>query len=246
MTAADALGPAPGAGRPVTRVLVLGANGPSGRQTVRQALDRGLAVTALTRHPESFPIEHEHLEVVGGDATDRAVMDAAIAGCDAVISVIGTAYTWKPVSVYSASARPLIEAMRRHDLRRVIVVTSMGAPAASEIHEGGLLKTGLLRLLRSTFTRTLYDDMVRMEGIVAASGLDWTIVRPPGLTHDSGSGYAVADTRIDAPAMARADLAAMLLDQVTDERWIGRTAAVATPGLRLDVLKTIRHEVFRR
>ena len=35
--------------RPVTRVLVLGANGPSGRRTVGQALDRGLRVDALTR-----------------------------------------------------------------------------------------------------------------------------------------------------------------------------------------------------
>ncbi len=226
------------------RLLVLGANGPTGRLVVQQALDRGFAVTALTRRPESFPVEHDRLTVVGGDATDERTMDAALDGCDAVVSTIGTAYTWRPVQVYSASGRLVVEAMRRAGLRRLIIVTSMGAPR--EVHGKGLGQTVLMRLLRNTFSRTLYDDMLRLEQIVTASGLDWTIVRPPGLSNDPGTGYAIADTTIDGPGMARADLAAMLLDQVADTAWIGRTAAVATPGLRLDPVKVVREEILKR
>ena len=236
----------PGTDEPsgVQRVLVLGANGPSGRLVVQQALDRGLAVTALTRNPDSFPVRHERLRVIGGDATDPVTVDRAVDGCDAVISVIGTAFTWKPVAVYSSSARLVVAAMHRRGLRRLAVVTSMGAPR--EIDEHGFLRSALLRLWRTTFTRTLYDDMLEMERIVTASGLDWTIVRPPGLSSGPGTGYAVAETRIDGPAMARADLAAMLLDQLADRRWIGRIAAVATPGLRLELIPTIRREVLKR
>jgi putative NADH-flavin reductase len=226
------------------RVLVLGANGPTGRQTVAQALDRGLEVTALTRHPDAFPITHERLDVIGGDATDPATMDTAVAGCDAVISVIGTAYTWKPVEVYSAAARLAVTAMRHHGLRRIVVVTSMGVPR--KVDAGGFVQRRLMQLMRSTFSRTLYDDMLEMERIVSISGLDWTIVRPPGLADDPGTGYVIADTRIDEPGMSRADLAAALLDRLTDDRWIGRIAAVATPGLRLDLIKTIRKEVLKR
>lgn len=226
------------------RVLVLGANGPSGRRTVQQALDRGLAVDALTRHPAAFPIEHERLRVVGGDATDPAVVDATVARCDAVVSVIGTPYTWGAVEVYSVSARLVVDAMRRHGQRRIVVVTSMGAPR--EVHARGPVGRAIFRLLRLTYTRTLYDDMVRMEEVVRASGLDWTVVRPPALSDDPAGGYAVADTWIDDPCMSRDDLAAMLLDQLGDDRWVGRVAAVATPGLRLRVLRTIRHEVLKR
>jgi nucleoside-diphosphate-sugar epimerase len=39
------------------RLLVLGADGPTGRQIVRQALNRGYRVAAPTRHPEGFPIQ---------------------------------------------------------------------------------------------------------------------------------------------------------------------------------------------
>jgi uncharacterized protein YbjT (DUF2867 family) len=229
---------------PVERLLVLGANGPTGRLVVRQALDRGLAVIALTRRPGAFPIGHERLEVAGGDATDAATIAPLVARSDAVVSTIGTAYTWRPVSVYSASGRLVVDAMRRHGLRRLVVVTSMGAPR--DARRKGRLETALLRLLRGTFTRTLYDDMLRLEDVVATSGLDWTIVRPPGLADDPGTGYTVADTWLDDPGMARADLAAMLLDQLADERWVGRIAAVATPGLRLHLLRTIRREVLKR
>jgi putative NADH-flavin reductase len=234
----------PGSEQAPQRLLVLGANGPTGRLTVQQALDRGYAVTALTRQPGSFPIQHDRLTVIGGDATDLATIDAALHDCDAVISTIGTAYTRKPVEVYSASGRLVVDAMRCRGLRRLIIVTSMGAP--KEVQRKGFVQTMMMRLLRTTLGRTLYDDMLKLEHIVKSSDLDWTIVRPPGLSNDPGTGYAVADTHLDEPGMARADLAAMLLDQVHDTTWIGRTVGTATPGLRLDPIKMIRHEVLKR
>ena len=77
------------------RLLLLGANGPTGRQVVRQALARGHRVLALTRHPEAFPIRDARLEVIAGDATDATVVQDAIAGANAVISVIGASFTRK-------------------------------------------------------------------------------------------------------------------------------------------------------
>lgn len=233
-----------GAAQPPRRVLVLGANGPSGRRTVQQALDRGLGVEALTRRPQTFPIRHERLRVVAGDATDPAILDAAVATCDAVISVIGTAFTRRPVDVYSATARLVVAAMERHGQRRLLAVTSAGVRPA-DAHEGGLVQGLLFSVFRRTVSRTVYDDMERMEAIVSASGLDWTIVRPPGLTDEPGTGYAVAEDRIDGPFCARSDLAAMLLDHLDDDRFVRRIAAVATPGLRVSAVRTIRRELLK-
>ena len=224
----------------------LGANGPSGRQVVRQALDRGLRVDALTRRPESFPIQHDRLQVIGGDATDPAVVDAAVAPVDAVISVIGTSLTRQPVSVYSASARLVVAAMQRHGQRRLIVVTSTGLTPPSQRPDSSLLERTLAPLARKTFGRTVYDDMEQLEAIVSASSLDWTIVRPPGLTDNPGTGYADAETWIDGAYCARDDLAAMLLDQLDDHRYRRRVAAVATPGLHVSTLQTIQRELLKR
>ncbi len=233
------------AARQPRRVLVLGANGPSGRRTVQQALDRGLGVEALTRRPQTFPIRHERLHVVGGDATDPVTVDAAVASCDAVISVIGTAFTWHPVEVYSATARLVVAAMERHGQRRLLAVTSAGVRPA-DAHEGGVVQGLVFSIVRRTISRTVYDDMERMEAIVSASSLDWTIVRPPGLTDEPGTGYAVAENRIDGPYCARDDLAAMLLDHLDDDRFVRRIAAVTTPGLRVSAVQTIRRELLKR
>lgn len=155
--------------QPGSRVLVLGANGPSGRRTVQQALDRGYWVDALTRRPGTFPIHHERLHVIGGDATDHEVIDAAVAPCTAVISVIGASFTRQPVEVYSASARLVVAAMRRHDRRRLLVVTSTGLTPPSERQNVSFLERALTPVARRTFGRTVYDDMEHMEALVSGS-----------------------------------------------------------------------------
>lgn len=228
------------------RLLVLGANGPTGRRTVQQALDRGLRVGALTRRPDTFPIQHERLHVIGGDATDPGAVDAAVAPCDAVISVIGSAFTRQPVAVYSVSARLVVGAMQRHGQRRLIVVTSTGLTPPSQRPDPSLLERVLHTVFRKTFGRTAYDDMERMEAVVSATGLDWTIVRPPGLTDEPGTGYAAAEHWIDGAYCARDDLAAMLLDQLDDDRFVRRVAAVSTPGLHVKTVQTIRRELLKR
>ena len=234
------------AGGAVRRVLVLGANGPTGRLTVQQALDRGLEVDALTRHPEEFPVRSDRLRVLGGDATDPATVDAAVRPCHAVVSVIGTAYTRRAVQVYSASARLVVDAMSAHGRRRLVAVTSTSvAPESS--HQGRFLADRVLTpLLRRVVGRTVYDDMERMEAIVRAADLDWTIVRPPGLTNRTGTGYTAAETRVAGMLCARSDLAAFLLDQLDSDRFVQRVAAVSSPGVRVSGLQMLREEVLER
>jgi len=85
-----------------------------------------------------------------------------------------------------------------------------------------------------------------MEALVCGSDLDWTIVRPPGLTSEAGRGYVVEETRLDGGFCSREDLAAMLLDQLEDDRFLQKVAAVATPGLRVSALHVLRREVLKR
>ena len=57
------------------RIAVFGANGPTGRLVSAQALDVGHTVTAVTRHPEDFPIHDDRLTVLAGDVHDQASVD---------------------------------------------------------------------------------------------------------------------------------------------------------------------------
>lgn len=242
-------GPAPAAEErtsrsPLSRVLVLGANGPTGREVVQQALKRGHCIDALTRHPETFPLQHERLRVVAGDATDPAVIDDAVAATDAVICTIGAAFTLKQVQVYSATARNLIVAMEHHQKRRLIVVTSAGVRRSR--HQSGVAQVTAYTLMRHVLGRTVYDDMVKMETLISASDLDFTVVHPPGLVSVPGRGYSMAADEIEGNLCAREDLAKHLVDQLTDNRFVRGVTAVTTAGLTINAGHMIRHEILKR
>jgi putative NADH-flavin reductase len=72
------------------KLLVFGATGGTGSRLVEQALRQGHLVTAFARDPAKIHLTHDHLRVVTGDVLDRASVNAAVDGQDAVVSALGT------------------------------------------------------------------------------------------------------------------------------------------------------------
>ncbi|MGC4748621.1 NAD(P)-dependent oxidoreductase [Micromonospora sp. DT201] len=223
------------------RIVVLGANGGTGRRLVQQALDAGHDVRAVTRQPESFPVKGPGLEVVAADVT----VDAPVDGADVVLSALGAPFTRQPVLLYSRSTATVLAAMRRAGVRRLVVVSS----SATEPHhhaEGGFLLNRVIQpLVTATIGKSTYDDMRAMERLVRESNLDWTIVRPSGLFDSvSVTRYRLSENRSDGVFTSRADLAACLLAQATDTAWVGRTVAVTTGEGTPTLLAMLRREAF--
>jgi uncharacterized protein YbjT (DUF2867 family) len=95
--------------------------------------------------------------------------------------------------------------------------------------------------------KTVYDDMRRMEAIVAASDLAWTLVRPSGLFEAAAvSDYSVAVDHIDYRFTARIDLADCLLRQALGDTYARTAIAVATPSAKPSMLKLIWQEGIRK
>lgn len=98
-----------------------------------------------------------------------------------------------------------------------------------------------------TLGRTVYDDMHRMETLVAGSGLVWTIVRPSGLCSiDAVSAYAVERGHIGHRFTARLDLADCLLREAADDLHPRAAIAVATPSANPSILSLIWREGIRK
>lgn len=200
-------------------LVIFGANGPTGRQATEQAIASGHTVTAVTRHPEDFPLGHARLRVAGADVLDACAVERLVAGRDAVISALGVPYGREPVSLYSDGIGHITQAMTKHGVRRLVCVSStvlFGVPAPGE---GFFFRAVLEPLIARTIGRTVYDDMRRMERIVGDSGLEWTVVRPAGLFDaDAVSDYQVGTSRLPGRFTSRADLAHALLRQATGDR----------------------------
>jgi putative NADH-flavin reductase len=228
------------------RLTVFGASGATGRRLVGQALGAGHHVTAVTRRPERMP-PRARLRVVGADVADTDAVDAAIAGSDAVLSALGVSYSRKPISVYSQGTANIVAAMHRQGVKRLVVVSSAPLDPAYRASDSLWYTQVLEPLFMRRPGRTAYEDMRRMEALVGASGLDWTIIRACWLFDAAaGSDYRLADDSADGMFTSRADLAASMLAQLADDRFIGKAVGVATTAGTPSIIGQVWRENITR
>ena len=203
------------------QLLIVGATGGTGQQLTEQALSQGHDVTALARHAERMRTRHRRLRMAQGDVLDAALLDAAAAGQDAVLWALGTAITRKPVAVFSEGTRNLLRAMERHGVRRFLCITGIGT-GDSRGHGGFIYD----RIIQPLLLKTIYEDKDRQEELIRRSDREWIIVRPGFLTNGRATGnyHALTDLRgMTAGKIARADVAAFMLAQLTSDRYLRQT-----------------------
>lgn len=229
------------------RIAVFGANGPTGRLLTGQALAAGHRVAAITRQPGSFPLRHQRLDVVGADVLDATAVDTAVAGQEAVLSTLGVPPSKEPITTYSRGVANIVAAMKRQGVRRLAVVSSSGVDPRPYSDGGFLFNRVMLPYVTRVLGKTLYDDMRRMEALVRASDLDWTILRPSGLYDlPSVTGYALVEGHADARFTSRTDLAASMLALLDDDRYVRATISVVTTVDNPTLLQWIRREALAK
>ncbi|WP_342782044.1 NAD(P)H-binding protein [Trebonia kvetii] len=83
--------------------------------------------------------------------------------------------------------------------------------------------------------------------MLRASDLDWTVIRSAGL-FEAGqvSSYQVSDGPLDGVFTSREDLAACLLEQARDSRFVRKTIEVTTSEGAPTLWQMIRREAFKK
>lgn len=194
------------------KVLVFGANGPTGRHVVELARAAGHEVTAFVRDPAAA---FEGARVVAGDATDAATISAAIPGHDAVVSTLGVRKP-NPHGLQEKCLGLIVPAMERAGARRLIVMSALGVGATLA------QAPWLPRLMYAALLGGIFRDKAVGERIVEASGLDWTIAHPPLLTHGPVTGrYRAGETVALSgfPKISRADVAHFMVGALGSAEW---------------------------
>jgi len=157
-----------------------------------------------------------------GNALEASSLEAAVAGQDAVLSVLGTR-SRGPTTLFSESTHNLISAMDKHGVRRLVCITGVGA-GDSKGHVGFLFD----RIIRPFVVKNVYEDKERQEVAIIQSDLEWVIVRPAQLTDEPARGeYSVfLKGSYTATKISRADVAAFMLAQLNDDTYAHKTPVV--------------------
>ncbi|MEU3660363.1 NAD(P)H-binding protein [Streptomyces sp. NPDC032940] len=147
-------------------VLVTGATGRVGRVVIDELLDAGLPVRALTRRAEAAATLPAKVEVFIGDLTAPESLDPALSGAGAVFLV----WTAPP-----RTAAAVVERLAAH-VRRIVFLSSpyrTPHPFFQQPNPMAVLHAGLERL-------------------IAATGLESTIIRPGMFASNSLAWWAPA------------------------------------------------------
>jgi uncharacterized protein YbjT (DUF2867 family) len=205
------------------KLVIFGATGGTGQEVVRQSVEGGHTVTAFVRDPSRLNDENGQVKMITGNINDPEAVAEAVSGQDAVVCALGSREL-KATSVRTNGTINIIQAMKDKNLKRLVVVSAMGTgeswntlPLAS-------------KLLYATMLRSARIDHESQEAAVRESGLDWTTIRPSGLTDSPKTGeYQFGENiKTDSSSISRADVADLILKSLEDSSLIGNALTISS------------------
>lgn len=206
-------------------LLIIGGTGKTGRELIKQGLEKGHFITAIVRNPDKIKNDHQNLKVLKGDVLIPASFENALKGQDAVLSALGHKRFFIKTTILSKGTKNIINAMNAKGIKRFICITSLGI-------NDSRFKLGLYYTL---FTIPIilffyFLDKSKQEKLIMNSGLDWTIVRPGQLTngkkrtsykHGSKVGNYILTKMI-----SRASVAHFMLDQLETNDYMHKAVGI--------------------
>ena len=202
-------------------VLVAGATGNTGMHVVTTLLDKGYAVRAFVRDrakaEERLPAG---IDIAVGDVKDRATIATAMQGVTDVVSAIGAAAPSGPNSpefVDYGGIKNLVDEAVAAGADQFVLVSSLGA-------------TKKEHYLNERFGNVLIWKL-KGEDYLRDSGLDYTVVRPGGLTDESARQNALLvdqGDEMETGRIPRADVAEICVAALGEASARNKTFEVVT------------------
>jgi uncharacterized protein YbjT (DUF2867 family) len=195
-------------------VAVVGGHGKIALRLLRLLSERGDRARGLIRNPDhAAEVEATGATAVGADVEnlDADGIARSIAGVDAVVFAAGAGPGSGPARKHTVDyggAVKLIEAARMNDIPRYLIVSAIGVNRPERW---------------SDEMRPYLEAKAGADAELSESGLDYTIVRPGGLTDDPGSGTIDAAEDLGRYGrIPRDDVAATLLACLDELATVGK------------------------
>lgn len=204
-------------------IVVAGGHGKIGQRLLRLLAERGDRARGLIRNPDhEADLEALGAEAVLCDLEAREDVADCVEGADAIVFAAGAGPGSGPErkrTLDLGGALKLIDAAKAKGISRYVIVSSIGAD-----HPGR----------GSEQMRPYLEAKAEADRALAASGLDYTIVRPGGLTDDPGTGLVTVGEELDYGQVTRDDVAAVLMAALDAPNAIGKAFVLLNGDTPID------------
>ncbi|GMH48336.1 hypothetical protein TrLO_g4518 [Triparma laevis f. longispina] len=222
-------------------IAIFGASGLTASECVYQALNNGDKVFGLTRNPSNLVIpkgsggdkeggvlSSKDLTLIGGSASNKEDVVKIFEGnsIDGVVIALGGKTKDVGETMLTDSTRTILSAMKSNNVKRVSVITSIGAGDSKD------QAPFMFKMLMATVMKNIFVDKNNQENLIrSSSDLEWCIIRPGGLTVEPPNGI-INVIEGEAGSISRADVAQFCLDAVTveDFPYIGKAPCISSVG----------------
>lgn len=207
-------------------IALFGATGHVGQLFIQKALGEGHTIVAYARHPKKITIQSSQLSIATGELTDEAAIDTAIAGSDAVVSVLGP-MGYQNKLIFAPAYEHIVASMKKHSVKRLI---ALGTPTTHDPCDQWNPVFWAMTIIVGFIIARGGDDILLSANIVRTSELDWTLVRIPLLRSAPARGRITIGAfgrGIWWPFITREDFANFLLKQLTDRTYVGKAPAIS-------------------
>ncbi|MBK4348758.1 NAD(P)H-binding protein [Lacisediminihabitans changchengi] len=190
------------------RIVIAGGHGTIALLLSRRLADAGHQPVGIIRNPnQAADLARAGSDVIELDLENSPVTDvaAALVGADAAVFAAGAgpgSGDARKLSLDRDGAILFANAAVAAGVRRLVVVSSIGAATGTDVPDGDMAVYLLAK--------------GEADAAVQQLDLDWTIVRPVSLTNDSPTGLVTVGATVEHGSIPRADVAAVLAAVVTD------------------------------
>lgn len=168
------------------KVLILGATGRTGRHVLEQALELSWEVSILVRDTKKVVSKSSKLNIFEGSPIYKKDIQKAIKGCEVVIVVLNVSrksdFPWaslvSPKNLISKSVENTLFCMQNNDIKRIVSISAAGV--GNSVKEIPFWFRWLIQISNIKYA---YQDHQKQEEILQENNIDWTVIRPVGLTN---------------------------------------------------------------
>jgi putative NADH-flavin reductase len=214
------------------KILLLGATGRTGKLVLEAAIKKKFSIHIVVRKTETIK-PHENLKIFKGSPQNLEILKNAAQECDAIISVLNISrksdFPWAslrtPKNFLSETVSKLISISEKGKVQRIVVCSAWGVNESKKD-----IPFWFRLLIDYSNIGIAYKDHERQEVLLSNSDLNWTIVRPTGLT-DSKKAQKVKETFANMPkpslTISRLSVANYIVDALQKEKLFRKTVTIS-------------------
>lgn len=212
------------------KVCIIGASGKLGQYMVQHALERGYEVVGVCRAQSVAKLDRfkGRITVCPGATNDRSVIQAAVAGCDGVLTVL---VAWGAHHYASGTAQAVLD-YARPGARLIFSCGWHITHDGQDVYTSTMKREETLARWLGRLTRIVdIGDQVEACRRVFASNTRWTVVRGSDLEEGEGQGLPVWSQHVGDPILAsnstrRVDYALFMVEALNNDALIHVAPAI--------------------